>query len=139
MWWRKFHDQAGDQMPARIEWEALPLWFAGSAFLIWFCRQIKRVQVDERGLYVSNYWSEVNIPFGEISHLTERAWFVPRSVTVHLRRPSAFGDRIVFVPRLQWIPFGPHPVIEELLRLCNVARNREESRGGSAAPAEPAS
>jgi hypothetical protein len=123
-WCRGFEARSGHHPLGSAGWGLLALWCIGSGLLARLGWRIKRVQVDEHALHVSNYWSEVQVPFREISHLTECAWFVPRTVTVHLQRRSAFGDRIVFIPK-GWIPVGPHPVIVELLRLSNAARDRE--------------
>jgi hypothetical protein len=82
-----------------MEWQFLALWLIGSAFLVWLCGRLKRVHVDNDALYVSNYWSVARIPLTEVSHFTQSVLIAPPTVAIHLRRPSAFGLRVVFSKR----------------------------------------
>ncbi|HLA73593.1 MAG TPA: hypothetical protein VK624_18955 [Steroidobacteraceae bacterium] len=64
-------------------------------------RSLKRVAVDDRFLYVSDYANdpgEAAIPLTEIVRVTQWRGKSFRPVTVHLRSPSKFGDRIRFQP-----------------------------------------
>jgi hypothetical protein len=64
-------------------------------------RPLKRVAVDDRFLYVSKYADdpdEIAIPLTEIVRVTQWRGKSFRPVTVHLRSPSKFGDRIKFQP-----------------------------------------
>jgi Na+/melibiose symporter-like transporter len=63
-------------------------------------RPLKRVAVDDRFLYVSDYGSsnEIAVAFTEIVRVTQWRGKTFRPVTVHLRSPSKFADRIKFQP-----------------------------------------
>jgi len=97
-----------------------------SAWVVWYTNRLKRVQVDDRALYVSNYWSEICIPLPEVCDVSEstgdRRYF---SVTIRLRTMSAFGQRIVFLPRFRLYWSGLHPVVRELQALCERARGEK--------------
>jgi hypothetical protein len=119
MWFGAFRDRAGRPPPDEIKWIFLAAWLVGSAFLVWFCARLKRVQVDDEALYLSNYWSEVRIPLTDISHFTQSYFSRPPTVTIHLRGVSPVGRHVVFIPRFRWFLFGTHPIIVELQALCD--------------------
>ena len=132
LWLGAFHDRNGPP-PEFMKWAFLAAWLVGSGFILWFCSRVKRVQVDDEALYVSNYWSEVRIPFTEVSHFTQSYMSRPPTVTIHLRSVSPVGQRIVFIPKFRWVLFGTHPIITELQALCD----RANARGGASQPKVP--
>ncbi len=92
-------------------------------------RKLKRVAVEDGYLCVSNYFTEVRIPLSDVASVREYGGFSAAkqytALIIDLRKPCAFGDRIVFIPkpRLYWS--GPHPVIRELQNLCERAGNEQ--------------
>ena len=106
----------GDAPP---KWIFLFVWVAGSAFIYWSCMRLKEVSVDDDFLYVSNYLKEVSIPLSEIYDVTENLWLNIHPVTIHLKSPSEFGDKIVFMPKTRAFAFfSSHPVVKELKELA---------------------
>ena len=99
-------------------WIFLFVWIAGSAFLLWDSVRLKVVNVDENFLYVSNYLKEIAIPLSEIYDVTENVWLNTHPVTIHLKKPSEFGGRIVFMPKTRFSFFSSHPVVKELKQLA---------------------
>ena len=77
------------------------MWIVGSAFIIWFARRIKRVEADEKLLYIADYFSEVTIPLAEVADLTENRWSRPPTVTIHFHIQTHFGKRVVFIPKFR--------------------------------------
>jgi hypothetical protein len=132
LWLGAFHDRNGPP-PEFLKWVFLAAWLVGSGFILWFCSRIKRVQVDDEALYVSNYWSEVRIPLTEVSHFTQSYMSRPPTVTIHLRSMSPVGQRIVFISKFRWSLFSTHPTIIELQALCDQAN----ARGGASQPKVP--
>jgi hypothetical protein len=124
LWLDAFRDRAGNPPDEWIKLLILVGLIAGSAFGIWFSMRLKRVQVDDEAIYVSNYLSEYRIPFIEISHITNNYLYRPQTVTIHLRNSSPFGNRIVFIPKFDWVLFGAHTVITELQTRCDRANAR---------------
>lgn len=107
----------GADEPAR--WFFLLMWIAGSAFVYWNCIRLKEVSADDNFLYVSNYLREIAIPLSEIRDVTENVWINIHPVTIHLKSPSEFGDKIVFMPKVRFFAFfSSHPVVEELKELA---------------------
>jgi hypothetical protein len=123
LWCDALHGPNGVPPPEWMKWLFLAAWLIGSGFILWLCGRIKRVQVDDEALHVSNYLSEVCIPLTEASHFTESHWSNPPTVTIHLRSLSPYGERVVFIPKFRWIALGAHPVVGELQTLCDRARS----------------
>lgn len=107
-------------------WLTLFVWIAGSAFLLWDTFRLKVVNVDEHFLYVSNYLKEIAIPLADIYDVTENVWLNTHPVTIHLKSPSEFGDRIVFMPKTRFSFFSSHPVVKELKQLARVNQANEQ-------------
>ena len=101
------------------KWVLLGIWVASSAVVYWNGVRLKTVSVDDNFLYVSNYLKEISIPLSDIYDVTENFWFNNHPVTIHLRSPSEFGDKIVFIPTARvFALFSSHPVVNELKELA---------------------
>jgi hypothetical protein len=100
------------------KWLFLFVWVAGSGFTYWSCIRLKEVSVDDDFPYVSNYLKEVSIPLSEIYDVTDNLWINIHPVTIHLKSPSEFGDKIVFMPTVRFFGRGSHPVVNELKELA---------------------
>jgi hypothetical protein len=101
--------------PAEMKWLFLGATVLGGLFLYWGCMRLKRVDLDEDSLYISNYLREVRIPLRDIEEVTENRWINIRPVTVEFRRDTEFGSRITFMPKTRWWGFWlAHPVLGEL-------------------------
>lgn len=108
---------------------SLVMLIVGAALMYRFGLRLKVVSVDDNYLYVSNYAKEIAIPLDEISDVTENKWANNRPVTIRLRSPSEFGDKIVFMPKVKMLLFfGDHPVATELREL--IAQRRGATRSG---------
>ena len=103
-----------DASDPSVKWKYLLAWIAGFAFLYWTCIRLKAVSVDSKCLYVSNYLKEISIPLSEISDVTESVRLGFHPVTIHLKWPSEFGDKIIFMPKVRFFAFlSSHPVVSE--------------------------
>ncbi len=79
---------------------------------------LKKVSVDDRNFYVSNYRTEITIPISEIAHVGEFLFSEPRRVTIKLHHATEFGDKIVFLATYRAFAFlSPHPVVDELVQM----------------------
>jgi hypothetical protein len=103
--------------PPSLRWVFLLAWLVGTAYLGWISMRLKRVQADEEAIYVSNYLSEVRIPLEDIDRITEFVWIDPATITIHLLHSSAFGLRVIFIPKFRWTIFGARTVAAELREL----------------------
>ncbi len=102
------------------KWQFLAAWIAGTSFILWGCARLKRVRVDESGLLVSNYLKETRIPFDDIREVSENRWINIHPVTIHFRRSTPFGERVVFMPRVRLFSWRSHPVVGELRTLAHI-------------------
>ncbi|HRI02761.1 MAG TPA: hypothetical protein PLL77_03365 [Pyrinomonadaceae bacterium] len=69
---------------------------------------------------VLNSRKEVSIPFSEIDDVSESIFSDPRRITIKLRNPTEFGQKIAFLGtyRFGGIFAGPHPIVAELQALA---------------------
>lgn len=87
-------------------------------FIVWAIVKLKKVSIDRDFLYVSDYFRETRIPLGDIYDVTEFRWLNVHPVTIHLKKPSEFGDKIVFAPPYRHFGFfTSHPVVDELKQM----------------------
>lgn len=100
----------------------LVAWIVASGFVYWSCVRLKKVSIDDRYLYVSNYFQEIAVPFSLIGDVTENRWLNNHPVTIHFKVRTEFGDEIVFMPPVRFIPFvTPHPVVAQLRELAKIS------------------
>jgi hypothetical protein len=88
----------------------------GSVFFLRFSLPLLRVQLRDGHLYASNYFGEIEIRPSDIADVTQNVWVKLRPITIRLRTPSEFGQRLSFMPPMRiifrfWIQ---DPIVEEL-------------------------
>jgi hypothetical protein len=85
----------------------------GSLYWVWQCARLKRVEIDDNSLYVSDYRTEIQIPLADIADVRETApyWF---TIIVLFKNDSPFGRSIVFKPRHRFYWSGLHPITRQL-------------------------
>ena len=121
LWSGAMHGNIGAPPADGVKWVFLAVWIAGTAFILWSGAGLKRVRVDEKSLYVSNYIREVSIPLGMISEITENRWINIHPVTIHFREITEFGQKITFMPYVRLFGlWSSHPVVAELKRLAGL-------------------
>jgi len=102
-------------------WLIAPLLIAVSIFYAWEFIQFKKISVDDKFLYVSNYLKEIRIPFENIDAVVEQSWKgVTYPIDISLNSRSEIGSTIRFMPEVR---FGhsvedSSSVIDELKRLA---------------------
>ena len=102
----EFHDE---------KWQFLAMTLLGALVLWRTCMPLKRVELDESSLYISNFQKEIVVPLTELVEVKENRWINTRPITIRFRSPTEFGESIFFMPKMEWVgPFSPHPVIQEL-------------------------
>jgi hypothetical protein len=102
--------------------EFLVAWVLGTTLMLLSIARLKRVRIDSKNIYVSNYLREAAIPIANICDVTENRWMNWHPVTVHFRDSTGFGRSIVFMPRVRWFGlWSSHPVVAELRDLARAA------------------
>src|SRR5271157_4549732 len=73
-------------------------------------------------LIVRNGGQEERIALADIKNVNFFPYMSPPQVTLSLRRPSVFGDTIVFCAPARIMPLSPSPMIEKLVDRIDGAR-----------------
>jgi hypothetical protein len=84
-------------------------------------------EVWEEGntLLVKNRGQEQRIELADIKNVNYTVLTSPPRVTLSLRRPTVFGDRIVFCAPVRFIPFATSPIIDGLIDRIDTARQKQ--------------
>ncbi len=82
-----------------MKWAFLAVLIVGSLSIWWSSVRLKRVRVDGKTLYVSNFRKEIAVPLGIVERVSENRWINIHPMTLYLRGPTDFGDKIVFMPK----------------------------------------
>jgi hypothetical protein len=108
--------------PPQMKFMFFGAWVLGTTFILWASAGLKRVRIDERQLYVSNYIREICVPFGEITDVRQNRWLNSRPITIHFRDATEFGGKATFMPkqRIQLLFWRAHPVVDELKQLAGL-------------------
>ena len=74
-------------------------------------------------MIVSNYVEEADVPLIDVERVSGSVLLSPELVWIHLRRPSTFGQKIVFMPTMRMFHgFSRHPIVAELQGIVEAAR-----------------
>jgi hypothetical protein len=98
------------------KWLLIAGWAVGGLVALKTSAGLKRVRMDGQGLVVSDYLSEIRVPFDEIRSVEENRWKKGRPVTITLGRPSLYGNKFTFLPWPLVKGFHEHPLVGELRR-----------------------
>jgi len=79
---------------------------------------------DGDALIVRGKGQEDRIPLSNIINVGYTQFVNPPRVTLWLRTPGLFGDRVSFNPPASFSPFAVNPIVEELVGRVDEARQR---------------
>jgi len=120
-----FHDRLGSLPPSEIRWQFLAFWIIGSLFIWWFCIRLKRIRLDDKTLYISNYFKEIRVPLENVAGVSENRWINTHLVTLVFKNKTQYGISVVFMPTVRWISFfSSHPVVSEIRVAVERARKK---------------
>jgi hypothetical protein len=106
--------------PSQMKFVFLVVWIAGTTSILWANAGLKRVRMDERQLYVSNYVQEIHIPFSAITDVKQNRWLNSRPITIYFRDATEFGDKAKFIPKWRIQFWRIDPVVNELKQLAGL-------------------
>jgi hypothetical protein len=86
----------------------LVMWIAGSCFIYWFARRLKKVSCTQTSFIISNYRREIVVPFTEVESITSNRWINPQTVEISFKRDLGFGTAAVFIPQARFLWRAPH-------------------------------
>lgn len=75
-------------------------------------------------LLVKNGAQQEQIPLADITNISYVQMMNPPQVTLSLRRPTAFGEKVTFCAPTRLMPFATSPVIDDLIKRVDAARRR---------------
>ncbi len=75
-------------------------------------------------LLVKNGSLEEQIPLADIINVSYAQMANPPQVTLSLRQPTSFGEKVVFCAPTRLIPFASSPLIDDLIKRVDAARRR---------------
>jgi hypothetical protein len=106
----------------------LVAWSLGTTSILWANAGLKRVRMDERQLYVSNYFREIYLPFSAITDVKQNRWINSRPITIYFRDATQFGDKVTFMPKQRFQFWSVDPVVNELKRLAGLVAPESDIR-----------
>ena len=110
-----WHDARGGALDPDTKWFFLLATIVGGGFIWWSCVRLKRVRMDDKALYISNYSTEIAVPLVNVAQVSENRWINIHPVTIEFHAGTEFGSRVVFMPKVRWFAFwSSHPVVEEI-------------------------
>lgn len=87
--------ETGPSMPLRI---GLTLFFfVGVAFFYWTCLRLKRIEVDNEFVYVTNYFKTFRYPWHNVEKIEEKDFLFFRTVYFYFKTPGQFGQKVYCV------------------------------------------
>lgn len=102
----------------------LALAFLYWTYILFECLQLKRVDLDGELLRVSNFREAIEVPLRDVESVSASAFLTPELIWLHLRRPTIFGETLVFAAPIRF--FGGfwhrHPLAHELKERVEAAR-----------------
>jgi len=75
-------------------------------------------------LLVKNGAQQEQIPLADITNISYVQMMNPPQVTLSLRRPTTFGEKVTFCAPTRLMPFATSPVIDDLIKRVDAARRR---------------
>ena len=95
-------------------WFFLIFWIVTLSVICYSYVPLKRVAIDDEFFYVSNYIKETTVPLADVKSVIESFWLPHHRVTIRFNSRSAFGRRIVFMPKRRF--FGWYSWLGSCLR-----------------------
>lgn len=98
-----------------VRWLFLGATAVGAAFFYWACMRIKRVSLANGEFVISNYRRTIRVPIRDVERVSSSILMSPELIWLHLRRPTEFGSRIVFMPKQRLLGgYTRHPLSKRL-------------------------
>lgn len=69
----------------------------GIGIIYWALMRLKRVEMDNEFVFVTNYFKSVRYPWHNVKNIEERDFALFRTIHIVLKKPGIFGEKITFV------------------------------------------
>lgn len=96
--WVADYDTFGSLAAPSFRWGYTAFFFIFAALLFFTIMNLKRVEMDSEGIYVTNYFKHFRYPWKNIEKIIEAEFPFVRVVTVVFKESGNFGKKIYFIP-----------------------------------------
>jgi hypothetical protein len=106
-----------------IRWFLLGIIVVLTGFMYRTLIRLKRVSIAPNEFVITNYLHTIRVPFRDVERASASVMMFPQFIWLHFRRPTKFGNSIVFMPNKQpWAVSAykqlmPHPLTARLNNL----------------------
>jgi hypothetical protein len=112
-----------DRDAQEVRWVFLGITILGAVVWYWSCMRIKQVKLDVGSFAISDFRREITVPLAAVERVSGSVFMSPELIWLHFRRPTAFGDKVVFMAPIRWFAgFRRHPMVDGLRTLTGRAR-----------------
>jgi hypothetical protein len=103
------------------DWFLPIFWLVTTPLIYSIYGRIKKVEIDQDFLYLSDFRRSFQVPWSAVSAVVENKWLNFRPIWIRFKQPTQFGNEILFIPYYERLTFGgSHPVVEELRGLAGI-------------------
>ncbi len=105
--------------PASTVRIAVVLFFLSGVAILWLTLlRLKRVEMDEHFVYVTNYFKNFRYPYHNIERIEVSRFLFFRVATIYFREPGSFGKSATFVPSGQLYDdfMDTHPEVKRAVK-----------------------
>jgi hypothetical protein len=95
-------------------WVAIIMWCVTYGLVVFYGFRLKTVFLNETGLRIRGYITEIEIPFSEVASVKHNWFFKNDSLFLNVR--EAFGDKILFIARRRVKTVGGAMATLDMLR-----------------------
>ena len=94
----------------------LAFFLSGVVMFFFTLMRLKRVEMDDLYVYVTDYFKNYRYPYHNIEKFQESSFLILQIVTIHLKEPGQFGKKITFISSKNRYEdfFRSHPNLTEL-------------------------
>ena len=89
---------------------------------------VDEVLDDGDALVIKNGHREERVALSDITNVGYSQYMNPPRITLSLRIPSQFGDRVTFCAPVSLLPFSTTPIVDELIKRIDAARTAPKLR-----------
>ncbi|MEM9919802.1 MAG: hypothetical protein AAF990_17030 [Bacteroidota bacterium] len=69
----------------------------GILFLYWSVMRLKRVDMDQKFIYATNYFKTYRYPFHQVARIEERDYKLFNAIDIYFKQEGSFGKKITFL------------------------------------------
>jgi hypothetical protein len=115
---------AGELPPLQVLIMPAVLGVAGYFFMrVYLFNVADEVLDDGDALIIRKGSQEQRVALSDIVNVGYSQMLNPPRVTLSLRTPGVFGAKVTFWTHMQFLPFSPSPIVDELIRRVDATRS----------------